>query len=256
MDFFILETKHFSTGLKVDEDGQFLRWNTRTRSYVGMASPLHQAQRQGDVLLDLIEAIDWPTRIGLKIMPTLHYRVLISPSARLSLPPQRKGDPPPSVIKADGFFQNFKHHAEKGSPILQEAWTAVRMVSRSTMAAMAEALIAQHRPLHTDPPEDMLQQDPEAQSQTLSGETETPDTAEEASSYSCRSCGSGNLEMRSGRYGYYFRCLSCDKNTPGPSGCSEKGCKSRIRKRGPCFTLVCEPCALERRFYENAADTA
>jgi hypothetical protein len=45
LDFWILETKHFSSGLKIDEHDQFLRWNSWQKCYEGMPSPLEQAER-------------------------------------------------------------------------------------------------------------------------------------------------------------------------------------------------------------------
>ena len=65
---------------------------------------------------------------------------------------------------------------------------------------------------------------------------------------------SESVEMVYGRYGYYFKCTDCGRNTPPPFGCEKgKGCKSRIRKSGPSFTQYCEACGRERHLHTNRA---
>lgn len=42
---FVLETKHFRDGLKITEEGEFLRFNGYTKRYEGMPSPIAQNER-------------------------------------------------------------------------------------------------------------------------------------------------------------------------------------------------------------------
>lgn len=61
----------------------------------------------------------------------------------------------------------------------------------------------------------------------------------------CRHCGSNNLEARSGRYGYYWNCYSCDKNTSMPQVCSACGAKrprARVRKERERYFRDCDEC--------------
>src|SRR3546814_12221508 len=53
MDVYVLETKHFHAGIKITEDGEFLRWNNYQKTYEGMASPLEQNERHIQVLKDV-----------------------------------------------------------------------------------------------------------------------------------------------------------------------------------------------------------
>ncbi|MYA73145.1 MAG: NERD domain-containing protein [Acidimicrobiaceae bacterium] len=61
----------------------------------------------------------------------------------------------------------------------------------------------------------------------------------------CKQCGSNDLEARSGRYGYYWKCHSCDKNTSMPqvcSACAAKRPRVRVRKAGKRYFRDCDEC--------------
>lgn len=67
----------------------------------------------------------------------------------------------------------------------------------------------------------------------------------ESAQAACRHCGSNNLEARSGRYGYYWKCDSCDENTSMPQVCSACGAKrphARVRKAGKRYFRDCDEC--------------
>lgn len=74
----------------------------------------------------------------------------------------------------------------------------------------------------------------------------------------CGACGDTRLGGRWGRYGYYWKCEACGKNTPMPTICSICGAEGRggkvvrIRKQGPVFLRRCEPCGLEERIWTDA----
>src|SRR5690606_32714153 len=57
MDVYVLETKHFHAGIKITEEGEFLRWNDFRRTYEGMASPLEQNERHIQVLKAVMAGI-------------------------------------------------------------------------------------------------------------------------------------------------------------------------------------------------------
>ena len=64
----------------------------------------------------------------------------------------------------------------------------------------------------------------------------------------CRHCGSENLAARWGRYGYYWNCGDCDKNTSMPAVCPDCGAKGgrdsgvRIRKDKKAYFRDCDAC--------------
>src|SRR3546814_9135452 len=79
MDVYVLETKHFHAGIKITEDGEFLRWNNYQKTYEGMASPLEQNERHIQVLKDVMAQIELPTRLGVRIPPSFQSFVLVGP---------------------------------------------------------------------------------------------------------------------------------------------------------------------------------
>lgn len=248
LEFYILETKHFADGLKVDEQGQFLRWNSYRKTYEGMPSPIEQAERHGAVLTDLISSLDWSTRAGLRLTPTLKHRVLISPGARLMLP-AAKPELADVVLKADTFAKHWKAEIDKES-FFSTVASVARIVSRDTLQEMARKLVACHKPMEFNYAARFGVEvaGPPGQSNGAAITAPSP-----VAGHCCRHCKSVDLEMFWGKYGYYFKCRACARNTPAPPGCERKDCTSRIRKAGNQFTQYCEACGWEKPLHQNHA---
>ena len=84
--------------------------------------------------------------------------------------------------------------------------------------------------------------------------TEVPDTPPPASGrVACKHCGSGRLCGAYGKYGYYFRCEDCGKNTPPPRTCPRCDARGKLSKRGRRFAFNCPSCGLVP-VHENAGD--
>ena len=73
----------------------------------------------------------------------------------------------------------------------------------------------------------------------------------------CKHCGAEDLTAKWGPYGYHWQCRACGKNTKIPEICSACGTKGqsgkrvRIRKSGPAFFRVCEPCGKSEKIWIN-----
>lgn len=80
-------------------------------------------------------------------------------------------------------------------------------------------------------------------------------TPKHVSAAACRDCASSNLEAKWGRYGYYWMCRDCGKNTAMPTECSvcgvvgSRGETVRIRKDGPKYFRCCTACGIEERIW-------
>jgi hypothetical protein len=79
----------------------------------------------------------------------------------------------------------------------------------------------------------------------------TKPTAKPAAKQCCRSCQSPEMRIEYGKYGYYFKCLACDGNTPINATCPTCTIKRRIRKSGECFWAECEKCNNSELYWEN-----
>lgn len=86
LQIYVLESKSFHSGMKITEEGEFLRWNDWKKTYEGMPSPLAQNERHVAVLQDAIKEISLPTRLGLRLEPTYEPYVLVSSQARIDRP--------------------------------------------------------------------------------------------------------------------------------------------------------------------------
>jgi hypothetical protein len=67
----------------------------------------------------------------------------------------------------------------------------------------------------------------------------------------CRHCGSVRLHAQRGKFGYYFVCIDCTKNTPIQSRCPTCGKSEKIRKSRFQFFAECQACALSRLIHTN-----
>jgi hypothetical protein len=69
--------------------------------------------------------------------------------------------------------------------------------------------------------------------------------------YYCSKCNSENLELLYGKYGYYFKCKDCHKNTSIKLSHVSPECKVRIRKDKNNFYKVCSSCNTEELYFTN-----
>ncbi len=67
----------------------------------------------------------------------------------------------------------------------------------------------------------------------------------------CSKCQSDTIEIRYGKYGYYFKCLKCDGNTAIKLTCSTFDCKPKIKKGKLNFYQVCDVCGMNELFFTN-----
>ena len=65
LNVYIFETKNFSSGIKINENGEFLSWNSYQKTFEGIPSPLAQNERHTLVLNDFFKTHEMPTRLGL-----------------------------------------------------------------------------------------------------------------------------------------------------------------------------------------------
>lgn len=70
----------------------------------------------------------------------------------------------------------------------------------------------------------------------------------------CVHCGSHQLKLRLGRYGYYFRCQECKKDNEIDMHCPRCGAEAVVRRRGDEFYVVCSSGEHESFFYKNPED--
>lgn len=274
LEIYVLETKGFHAGLKITNDGEFLRWNDYRKTYEGMPSPIAQNERHTRVLKNLLNQLSMPTRMGFRLEPTITPLVLVSANSRIDRP--REFDTS-CVIKADVLEATvMREMDEKGA--LGLLASAAKIVSPETLDELAKAIAAQHRPASFDYAArfgfDPTQTRGSKQSRfgpavaraasTAPGKPTTlaaakPSAAAQStqpeSAQRCRHCESTQLFIAYGKYGYYFKCTACSGNTPIKLGCGHASHRERLRKERRRFYRECADCQTSTLFFENPAET-
>jgi hypothetical protein len=232
MDVYVLESKHFHAALRITDDGEFQQYNKYGRTWLGLPSPLMQNERHIAVLRDAMSAIELPMRIGMRISPTFHSLVLVAPSARIDRPKRFDAS---RVIKAD----QLKHRIWKDiddANLFQVAKSVANIVSRETMEFVALQLAVQHRPFDRAPAAPVKAAPaPAASTSTSTGPA-------------CKACTGADGDIRSGKYGYYFKCRACEANTAIRFTC-QPGHAPRLRKDKLAFYRECEQCGTSILFH-------
>lgn len=258
MVVFILETKHFRDGLKITEEGEFLRWSTYERRYQPMASPLMQCDRHETGLADFLKANEvFPTRFGMRVTPDVRSLVLVNPEAALYRPVKFDTS---KVVKADQFFPAMQKEFDKLG-IIGTLGKVAQMVSPASLREIALALAAYDRPIEIDyagklgiKPTQAVQSVPQAvkdlphaEKPASSAQAAEVSVSAPSAGPSCKTCGAADGEIRFGKFGYYWKCLACDGNTklalPGPG---------KLRKEGQRF-FYGEEGKPESLFHQNGS---
>lgn len=257
---FVLETKHFNSGMKITDEGEFLRWNDYKKTYEGMPSPLAQNERHIEVLKDAFGTIDMPTRLGIRLSPTYESYVLASAGARID---RSKKFDSSRIIKADVLLKTIEKQWDNEG-LLDTLGSMSKLVSTETVEGIAKKLCSLHRPIVIDyaakfgfgasPPIPAETQSPKVPSPAPVAMTEIPPpVTETTTNLVCRQCGSDKISVQYGKYGYYFKCAACEGNTPIKLGCGQDGHKERLRKDGRRFYRECAECKTSSQFFENPA---
>lgn len=258
---FVLETKHFRDGLRITEEGEFLRFNGYTKRYEGMPSPIAQNERHMTVLQKAFDKIRKPSRLGVSLSPKFKSYILISPNSRIIRP---KRFDTSMIVKADLISDTITKHMNSFG-VFNVMSSLSKLVSLETVTDIGQQLIAMHQPIHMNYPAKFgLSPTPQSTVRTTTPVMARPEiaasemtapanvTAAPSETISCRHCGSHELTIEYGKYGYYFKCRLCSGNTPIKVQC-DKGHKERIRKSGRQFYRDCDPCATSTLYFENPA---
>jgi hypothetical protein len=67
----------------------------------------------------------------------------------------------------------------------------------------------------------------------------------------CKHCSGTELEAQYGKYGYYFVCKACEKNTGIKFACPACGEEGRVRKQGKEFFAECKSCDASQLYHAN-----
>lgn len=246
LQVYVLETKGFHDGVKINEEGEFLRWNNFTKRYEGMPSPLAQNERHINVLKEVLETIELPTRLGLRIPPEFMSFVLVSPNAQIKRP--EKFDTS-RVIKADQLKKSIWRDIDGENPLVGLLKTAAKIVAPETVEHVARELAKKHRPIsrETAPTAEPV---PTRAATAQASEKATQNPQATGTGPACKACGAAEGSILYGKFGYYFKCADCATNTAIRFVC-QPGHQPRLRKDKDTFFRECVTCGVSELFHIN-----
>ncbi len=230
LEIYVCESKRFSQGVAVNEQGEFSAF-FGSKPY-GIPSPLEQNRRHMAVLESVFKTgvVAPPKRLGFTITPSLHGLVLVSKTARISRP-KAKIDGIETIIKNDQLKAKIDRDIDKDINILG----AAKIVGQDTLEDFAHRLVAAHKPIRFDwvakfglpavapAPVKVIATPTEVASPAASGEQSGEQSGERKSKLVCASCETAvayNVAkfcwFNKQRFGCKVFCMECQKTVSTP----------------------------------------
>ncbi len=261
----IVESKSVTTRLRVNHHGEWSRWSGK--QWQGMPSPVLQAQRQADFLRQTLTKLrGLKARIDFQKLP-IDSLIAISDTGIINRPDNRAT---PNICKAeqvpDRILSLIQKHS-KGDSLL--GWLKVvfedspTTLSDATLTQLAQRLVALHQPREgkakaNTPPIQKTPINPTAtptnQPPVSTASAPSPAASTPTATAACKHCHSTQLKIEYGRYGYYFKCGSCDQNTGIKVECPSCSQKAKLRKQKQSFLINCSNCGMQTPYYVNPSD--
>lgn len=250
----IVESKSVTSKVKINEDGSWERfWEGK---YIGMASPVLQAERQGKLLKEFLNAHN--EQLLKKILGrqqtfnkmTIDVIVAISDRGRIERSEHAENE---SVFKADqvtGKIEEIYATQKKLDNLLNFSvklpdWTFAKERAKE----VADFIVANNSPLGITA---RKKAEPQKQKETK-GTPKVPDEQKIHTYNCCPEC-RGKISIRWGNKcrNYYWHCNDCGRNVSINYNCPECAEKLKIRKQNQDYFIYCEPCKLEVLYHSEA----
>jgi len=147
MDIYVVESKNFTYGVSISEEGDF-SYFYKNMPYA-IPSPILQNDRHIRLLDRFLNDNDLlPKRLGVTLKPKYRNIVLISPKSRLTKPKRGLYDCTP-VMKADQFIERFDKDMTD-TTALSDAVSLAKVISFDTLERFSEKIVLHHKPITID----------------------------------------------------------------------------------------------------------
>jgi hypothetical protein len=239
----IVESKSVAGSVQIKDDGQWIRWYNKQPQ--GMRSPVTQAEMQAMLLRELLSRT--VKQKGFFDTVDIDVLVAISDAGTIQWP---SSGPLPEVCKADQVPDRIE------AKMQQRQRSGPAVLSSEYRRAIAQFLLSIHKPLQEQRPESADTAGLEEAREPSTPAEAVPDTERaprgSLPAKACKHCGATDLEMQYGKFGYYFVCKACEKNTGIKFACPACSAEGRIRKQGAAFFAECKSCSASSVFHTNA----
>lgn len=140
LQFYVLETKNYSHGIKINDSGEFqVMFGGKSKP---IESPIEQNNRHIFLLERYLKSIDglFPKRLGFKIKPSFHSYILVSPNSKIIRPDQAIFDTR-NVIKSDCFISLTQEKVNDDS-----VFDLAKVIGQDTLFSLSQRIAELHKP--------------------------------------------------------------------------------------------------------------
>lgn len=238
----IVESKSVAGSVQIKDDGQWIRWFNKQPQ--GMRSPVTQARMQAMFLRELLSRT--VKQKGFFDAIDIDVLVAISDSGTIQWP---ASGALPEVCKADQVPEKIVQKLEQ-----QQRADRAALLSSEHRNVIGNFLRSIHRPLQQNAVSESAPSEKPDATPGLAGQKGKPQAQEsgaELPAKACKHCGGIDLEAQYGKFGNYFVCKACEKNTGIKFSCPACRSEGRIRKQGQDFYAECKSCDASALYHSN-----
>lgn len=146
--FFVIESKNFSYGVKITEDGEFLVYDGNR--YQQIPSPIDENKKQVEVLESILHENEIiPKKLGVSVKPKIKPYILLSPQSVIDRPPKSVFDSS-MVIKGDFLIKALLKQTRKAKRIITKFIGFPKKAKKDPLVWVACRLSSLHRSIETD----------------------------------------------------------------------------------------------------------
>lgn len=230
----LLENKSFRGKLTINADGSLsVDYGKNIRTF---PNPIEQNNRHKEVVKELIgDKMDLPFNMKLFGGIPITSKVIIDPNTSVT-----NTTLPEEFERADSFISNRVKEMDNISTI--DVFKSIaKTITMERVKEISNFLIKNHKPIKFN----YLRKYP------IKQKVSEKSLNTKKKLHFCSKCKSSNIEIVYGKYGYYFKCLSCFSNSKIKLSCATDKCELRIKKNKLKFFKVCKTCKKEELFFEN-----
>ncbi len=143
LEFYVLESKNYTNGIKITDEGEFLIYfGGRSKA---VESPIEQNERHIFLLQKFFKSNSnlLPKRLGLRVKPAYKNYVIVSPQSKITRPKKATFDTS-AVIKSDALYSLIQKQTDESS--IKDVITISKIIAADTLKQLAMSLALFHKP--------------------------------------------------------------------------------------------------------------